>query len=96
MASSTIKNTAIHQQIISIGGIAVTKKGAQWYYADYEITDQLPSGARIIAVNRAGVWQEDIVVDGSTTNNKSGIHISCPFSQTIPSGRTVAVIYTFD
>ncbi len=28
MASSTIKNTAIHQQIISISGIAVTKKGA--------------------------------------------------------------------
>lgn len=97
MASSTIKNTAIHQQIISISGIAVTKKGTQWYYAEpYNITDQLPSGARIIAVNRGRVWDEDCIIDGVTLNNRSSIQISSPRSQTIQSGRDVVVVYTID
>lgn len=96
MANSTIKNTVIHQKTISIGGIAVTAKGAQWYYVDYNITDQLPSGARIIAVNRGANWTEDCVIDGYTANNTSIIHISCPFSQTIRSGGQVVVVYTID
>jgi hypothetical protein len=97
MANSTIKNTVIHQKTISIGGIAVTKKGYQWYYADpYSITDQLPSGARIIAVNRGSVWDEDCIIDGVTLKNRSSIQISSPRSQTIPSGREVVVMYTID
>lgn len=94
MASGAIKNTGTFQKTISIGGIAVTAKGAQWYYAEYEITDQLPSGARIIAVNRGGNWVEDCIFDGATLNNKSVIRISCPFSQTIRSGGQVEVMYT--
>ena len=97
MASSTInKNTGIFQKRIDIGGIAVTTKGDQWYYGDYGIKDQLPSGARIIAVNRGVNWSENCVIDGYTINNKSVIHISCPFSQTIRSGSEVVVVYTID
>lgn len=94
MASGAIKNTGIFQKTISIAGVDVTQKGEEWYYADLNITSQLPSGARIIAVTRGGNWTENCVIDGVTINNSSNIHISCPFSQTIPSGRTVAVMYT--